>query len=146
MNGRIRPSWEQYAMIMARAATARSEDPHVQVGACALRHDGSIAGVGYNGAPPGINIDWQDRDGRRQYVIHAENNCLRYCKPEECKLIAVTMLPCKDCLKLIAGYKIKTVVFSELYSSDAYGDISSIMNLAKCFGISMIQLFEQKST
>ena len=45
-------------MELAIAASLRSEDPYVQVGSCILREDMSVASVGYNGAPSGIEIDW----------------------------------------------------------------------------------------
>ena len=113
-----RLSWEQYALTLAYAASTRSEDPYIQVGAAALRHDNSTAGTGYNGAPPGIELDWTDRDKRREYVIHAERNLCNYIKPGECKLIATTLLPCSDCLKEIAIKGVKKVVFSEVYTTD----------------------------
>ena len=49
-----RLDWEEYALELARVASLRSEDPFMKVGACVLRNDNSVAGVGYNGAPPGI--------------------------------------------------------------------------------------------
>ena len=61
-NNRI--SWEEYALELAKVSSRRSEDPYVQVGACILRLDNSVAGLGYNGAPNGIEIDWSDRDER----------------------------------------------------------------------------------
>lgn len=131
-----RPSWEHYALALAQAATVRSEDPYIKVGACALRHDKSVAGVGYNGAPPDIEIDWSDRDQRRKLVIHAEVNCLAYCSPGECSLIACTLLPCADCIKFIARYKIKKVFFREIYEKDR-----SALEVAPLFGIELIQLF-----
>lgn len=76
-----RLTWAEYALAMADVARLRSEDPYVKVGACVLRHDHSVAGVGYNGAPPGVEIDWSDRDERRKRVIHAETNALRYVSP-----------------------------------------------------------------
>ena len=100
----MRIDWERYALSLAKVAALRSEDPFVKVGACVLRHDNSVASLGYNGAPPKINIDWSDRDERRRRVIHAEANALRYVKPQECRLLACTLLPCNDCLKLISSY------------------------------------------
>ena len=61
-----RLDWEEYALELARVAALRSEDPFMKVGACVLRHDNSVAGLGYNGAPPGIEIDWSNRDERRK--------------------------------------------------------------------------------
>ena len=73
-----RISWEEYALEIARAASLRSEDPFVKVGACALNKDHMVVGVGYNGLASGKNLDWQNfsRDERRPLMIHAEANCL----------------------------------------------------------------------
>ncbi|MAF24541.1 deoxycytidylate deaminase [bacterium] len=128
-----RLSWEKYALSLAQASSLRSEDPYVQVGACVLRKDNSIIGVGYNGAPPGIDIDWSNRDERRKRVIHAEVNALRYASPGEGYLLACTHLPCNDCLKMIASYGIKKVIFGEVYERD-----SSSINLSKEFNIELI--------
>ena len=68
-------------MKLAEVASTRSEDPYVKVGAFVLRQDHSIGGIGYSGGPSGVEIDWSDRDTRRQYVIHAEANALRYISP-----------------------------------------------------------------
>ena len=54
----MRLDWECYALSLARVASLRSEDPFVKVGACVLRYDNSVASLGYNGAPPKVNIDW----------------------------------------------------------------------------------------
>ena len=130
---RSRLNWEQYALKFAEVASQRSEDPYLKVGACVLRHDNSVAGVGYNGAPPGINIDWSDRDSRRLRVIHAEVNALRYTRPGECYLLASTLLPCNECLRMIASYGVKKVIFRQVY----HKDISSL-KLAEEFNIKLI--------
>jgi dCMP deaminase len=130
-----RINWPEYAMAIAKAASLRSEDPYIQVGACILRHDFSVAACGYNGAPPGVNIDWSDREERRIRVIHAETNALRHTGPGEGRLIAVTLKPCSDCLKNIASYGIKEV----FYLQDYYRDTMS-QKLAEEFGITMTQI------
>lgn len=129
----VRPSWQEYALKMAMVASERSEDPYVQVGACVLRHNNSVGGLGYNGAPPGIEINWQDRDERRKRVIHAEVNALRYVHPNECYLLACTHLPCNDCLKMVASYGISKVVYKEVYERDP-----SSIDLSKEFNIELI--------
>jgi len=128
----MRIDWERYALSLAKVAALRSEDPFVKVGACVLRHDNSVASLGYNGAPPKVNIDWSDRDERRRRVIHAEANALRYVKPQECRLLACTLLPCNDCLKLISSYGIKEVAYIEEYDKDC-----SSLTLASEFGINL---------
>lgn len=130
-----RLSWGEYALQLAKTASTRSEDLNFKVGACALRFDKSVAAVGYNGAPRGVNIDWTNRDERRKRVIHAETNCLAYCRPNEIELIAVTLLPCSSCLNLIASYGIKRVIFGEIYQRDDFA-----FQLAKEYGIVLEQI------
>lgn len=108
----VRPSWSEYALGLAEAASRRSEDPWHKVGAVVLRADHSVAGTGYNGAPAGMEIDWTDRDTRKAFVIHAETNALRYVSATEARggLLASTRHPCPACLTQIAAYGILTVV------------------------------------
>jgi dCMP deaminase len=118
-----RLSWEEYAMELAKTAALRSEDPFRKVGACALSHDNRILGVAYNGLKSGKDVSpefWQDRDKRRPYMIHAESNLLSLFTRNQCKLIAVTLLPCTSCAKLICAWNIEKVIYSEEYeNSDA---------------------------
>ena len=127
-----RISWDKYALELAVVASRRSEDPYMKVGACVLRHDHSVAGLGYNGAPKGINIDWSNRDERRSKVIHAEVNALRYVRPDECYLLACNLLPCNDCLKLAASYGIQKIIFEKFYDRD-----NSSLSVAKEFGLDL---------
>jgi len=130
-----RPSWDLYGMSMAYAASLRSQDPFVKVGAAAFREDHSIAATGYNGAPPGIEISWSNREERRKYVCHAELNCLRHVRPGEAKTIYVTLSPCAECIKTIGAFGITRVVFNEVYSRD-----TAAFDIASVYGISMKQL------
>lgn len=121
-------------MDLARTAARKSKDPWVKVGACILRHDNTIAALGYNGFPARMSEDWSNRDERRRFVVHAEQNALRFIKPDEARLIACTLLPCNDCLKSIASYGIPVIVYDQLYAPD-----SSTVDLAASFGIELIQ-------
>ena len=127
-------------LLLAELASARSEDPWCKVGAIGIREDGSIAGVSYNGAPPKIEIDWSDRDKRRQYVVHAETNLLRYIKPNECPIVATTISPCYDCLKNLASYGVKEVYFKEYYDKC---DKKDLQKMAKLFKIDLYQCSSQ---
>lgn len=130
-----RPSWKEYALKLAFVAAERSADPWKKVGCCILRHDNSIASLGYNGEPKGQTIDWSDRDERRKRVIHAECNATRYIKPGECYLCATTIAPCQNCVKLLASYQISVIVFKDIYKEDTFG-----LELAKEFGMEVIQI------
>jgi dCMP deaminase len=98
-------------MNIARAASLRSEDPYLKVGACVLAEDHAVESVGYNGAPSGVDIDWSDRDARRSLVIHAEQNALRHTTPWAARggLLAVTHHPCAECVRLTASYDIEVI-------------------------------------
>ena len=127
-------------LLLAELASARSEDPWCKVGAIGVREDGSIAGVSYNGAPPKIEIDWSDRDKRRQYVVHAETNLLRYIKPNECPIVATTISPCYDCLKNLASYGVKQIYFKEYYDKC---DKKELQKMAELFKIDLYQCNSQ---
>jgi dCMP deaminase len=130
-------TWEKYAMLLAEVASLKSKDPWVKVGCCLLRTEDNTAILGFNGFPKGIPEDWSDRDRRRRFVVHAEQNALRYVKPNECYLCAVTLLCCNDCLKSLASYGIKTIIYKDVYNND-----SSSLVLAKEFGIELIKYEE----
>lgn len=122
-------------MSIAETVAKKSKDPWKKVGAVILREDHSIASVGFNGFPSGIPEAWENRDKRRLLVIHAEQNALRYLKPGEGKTLYTTLLPCNECLKTIASYKIKKVIFRETYEHD-----SSSLDIASLLGIKLDQI------
>lgn len=113
-------------MSLADEVAKMSEDPYCQVGAIGIRSDKSIAGLSYNGAPSGIYVDFSNRDERRKYVIHAETNLLRYIKPNECPLVAITLSPCLDCLRNLASYGVKQILFSQFYDKCDKKDLYKI--------------------
>lgn len=132
---RNRLTWPEYGIELAKTAALRSEDPFVQVGCCILRPDNSIASLGYNGAPPSINIDWSNRDDRRRRVIHAETNALKHIKPGEADRMFVTLMPCGDCIKNAASYGIKQVFYIKVYDLD-----ETARDLALEFGMNLKQI------
>lgn len=137
MNGRNRLSWEQTAIKLAfDIARYRSEDPFVRVGAVIIKQDNSIV-LGYNGAPPGVDIDWSDRDARRERVLHAEENALDAIKFGESKVFAVTALPCKRCMRNVAQKGIKKVFYIEELAG--YDNAFS-KQLAQEFKIELVQM------
>lgn len=120
-------------MSLAGTASTRSEDPYMKIGACLLRPDHTVAALGFNGAPPGVEIDWDDRDARRGWVIHAEANALRYVHPGEVSILASTLMPCERCILLIASYGIKTIVYrDELTYSNTYDPAKTLEIAAAC--------------
>lgn len=131
----VRPSWDTWFMGLAAIIAARSEDPHQKVGCIAIRHDKSVVGIGYNGVPSGVEIDWSGRDERRPLVIHAEANALRYAKPDEVMCLYVTLPPCPSCLTLIASYRIPVV--RAMCPTDRVSDLMVSMEIAQRLGIQL---------
>ena len=133
-----RIGWSELALRLAKVAALRSEDPYIQVGACALDHSHRVIGVAYNGLAPGKKAPknfWLDRDKRRPYMIHAETNLLSLIKRNECKILACTLLPCSCCAAMISAYGIKHVVFEEIYNRD-----KNALDIFKFNGIKCEQL------
>jgi dCMP deaminase len=128
-------NWDEYALSIAEVVAKKSKDPWRQVGAVLLRHDNTVAACGYNGFPPNMVEDWSCREKRRNYVVHAEQNALRHVKPMECYLLASTTLPCNNCLKSLASYGIRRIVYRETYPTD-----ESTTMLASEFNIALINI------
>ena len=128
-----RVSWDEHALILAYAATCRSQDPYRKVGACALDSYNNVLGVAYNGLAPGKTVDelfWYDRQKRRPFILHAENNLLARITVGQAHTLAVTLLPCSKCAITIAAHLIKRVVYSEMYEYDQGGlDIFKFYNI-----------------
>jgi dCMP deaminase len=132
-----RISWDKHALLLAWAATRRSEDPYMKVGACALGVHNEVLGVAYNGLAPNKIVTedfWGDREKRRPYMIHAETNLLSRISPGQAKTIAITLQPCTGCAQAIASYGIKRVIYTLKYDFDKKGlDILDFYNIEhKC--------------
>lgn len=125
-----RLNWAEYGLVIAQAVSTRSEDPWHKVGAVAFRSDNSVAGVGYNGPPSGINLNWADRAGRHPFIIHAEINALRWTTPQDIKdgWLASTREPCSKCLASIAAHGIKFVVYIDA-NSEVNGELAAYMGI-----------------
>lgn len=116
-----RLNWEEYAIGLAYIASLRSQDPYVKVGASALSHDNRVLGVAYNGLASGAELPieiWKDRDKRRPYILHAEQNLLSLFKRKEAKLVALTLLPCSDCARLLCCWGVQKVCYISDYDRD----------------------------
>jgi deoxycytidylate deaminase len=110
------------------------------VGAAVFRADWSIISTGYNGAPPGVEIDWANRDRRRDIVIHAEMNALRYATRDQTRrgYMCSTHQPCEKCLPMIAAYGLEIVYYDEPYEGPMHGPVE-LRKLAEELEITLIQ-------
>lgn len=142
MSVSLRPDWPEYGLRLAEAAALRSEDPHRKVGTCLLRADNTVAALGYNGAPSGVDIDWSDRDARRAWVIHAEANALRYVTPGEVATVVTTTIPCVVCVLSIASYGIEVVYFRDELDWGIY-DRDQILAVARESRVHLLKLVDE---
>lgn len=138
-----RPSFPEWALGIAKAASVRSEDPYVQVGSVVVAFDWIVVGVGYNGLPPGVNMNdafWADRDGRRPFMIHAEVNALRTVSTLGAHGLQVvsTHIPCAACMSVLGSYRVGRVYWQE--SLGEAHDLDLINQIAELNGIQLRQI------
>ncbi len=135
----MRPSWDEYFMLIAKLVSTRSTCNSRPTGAVLVK-DRQILATGYNGSMPGAPhcIDDVMPDGtpychRRALKVadvdkynycrasHAEANAIaqaaRYGVAIKGASLYVTLQPCFVCLKLLATAQIKRVYFELAYES-----------------------------
>ena len=104
-------TYGQIALMISNLATCK----RAKVGAVLLRKDGSVAGMGYNGAPPGMRHctdDTCNASTRCVHTAHAEENAIRHSLGDfDGATLYVTGKPCKRCMLRIVGVGIKQVVY-----------------------------------
>lgn len=109
-----REKQDAYGLKEARTSAGESKDPSTQVGACVLRHDGTVASKGWNGFPRGIEDRAEllnDRQAKYARTIHAEMNAILTARePLHGYTLYCTAAPCSDCAKHMIQAGIKRVV------------------------------------
>ena len=110
----ITPKDESFIRMAAEAAS-NSRDPSTKVGCVLVRPDGTIASLGYNGAPRGVDDDKYMRGSRElklAFVLHAEENAVLNCRDQSTNgyTAYVTMAPCSHCCSVLAQSGIRRVV------------------------------------
>ena len=134
----MRLTKRSWSINLAVTAATRSEEFH-KVGAVVCRADGVVLGVGYNGPPPGVDLEATSRDERRPYVIHAEANALRLTTPQDATggWLATSMHPCAECIKLAAAYGITEINWKHELDWSVY-DRAAIQLVAFRTGVRLI--------
>lgn len=94
--------WDERFLRLAREVAGWSKDPSTQVGCVIVRPDRTIASLGYNGFPRGLDDSadlYADRDTKYERIIHAEMNAL-LSATEDLKgytLYVDPLIPCPRC-------------------------------------------------
>lgn len=113
-------------MEMAIIAREHSVDPSTRVGASIAQEDGTLATVGWNDFPDGVESTderWNDREQKYPRVIHAEAAALIGAMNAGVNVkggtLYTTEFPCCNCCGLIIQAGIKRVVSQDLESDYA---------------------------
>ena len=90
-----------------------------KVGCILLREDGSVAGAGYNGAPPGMahcTDETCNSENRCIHTSHAEENALFF-SHGDVKHAFITHEPCLACTRMLVRRGIKYIYYRKPYTS-----------------------------
>ena len=128
---RVRASWDEYFMNIARVVSTRSTCDRKFVGAVIVR-DKSILATGYNGSIRGLpHCDEEGHlmeDGHCVRTVHAEANAIAQAARHGVRIadasIYVTASPCWGCFRLIANAGIARVHYGEFYRDPRIFDVA----------------------
>ena len=110
----IESKWQGRFIKLAEEVSTWSKDPSSQVGAVIVRPDRTIASVGFNGFPRGVEDCHEriaNRDTKLLYTIHAEMNAILSAKEPLTgySLFVWPFQPCAHCAASIIQSGIKDV-------------------------------------
>lgn len=122
----MRPTSDQYLMILARTVALRGTCDRKRVGCVIVSSDGRVLSTGYNGSISGApHCDEAGHvmvDGRCIRTVHAEANAVgiaaRSGTSLSCSTAYVTTHPCVECAKLLRTAGVTRVVYDEPYRGD----------------------------
>lgn len=138
MSTHLRPTVDEYAMILACAAALRSEDPSRKVGAVALDNENRVIATAYNGLPTGWDVAddwWHNDEQRRKFVVHAESNLCSLTHRGAVKTVACTTAPCGPCALNLIAHGVRRVVYGVDYPRDTSG-----IDILDEYGVEIIYL------
>ena len=106
--------WQARFSDLAKEVASWSKDPSSQVGAVIVRPDRSVASVGFNGFPRGVEDSQDviaDRNAKLLRTIHAELNAILAAKEPlvGCSIFVWPFQPCAQCAGAIIQSGIKEV-------------------------------------
>jgi dCMP deaminase len=141
MQGKFRPSIDQYFMKIAFTARARSNCMKRAVGSVIVKHN-RILSIGYNGTPVNVtncyeggcercNENYAQGTGLDKcFCLHGEESAILEIGGKICKEATLysTLFPCLWCAKMIIQCQIKRIVYVDDYQSI---ESKKILNNAK---------------
>lgn len=106
------PVWDYRFLALAEHVGTWSKDPSTKVGAVVVRPDRTIASLGYNGFPRGVEDKYLDREHKLLRTVHAELNAILSAREplEGCTLYVSPLFPCSTCAAAIIQAGITEVI------------------------------------
>jgi dCMP deaminase len=106
--------WDRRFLRMANVVGSWSKDPGHKVGAVIVRPDRTVAGVGYNGYPRGVDDTYGARELKLLKTVHAEMNAiLSTGDVRGFAIYVVPLFPCANCAAAIIQSGLKRVVAAQ---------------------------------
>jgi dCMP deaminase len=144
---RVRATWDEYFMDIARVVATRATCNRKHVGAVLVR-DRSILATGYNGSIRGLphcdELGHLMEEGHCVRTVHAEANAIAQAAKHGVRIdgatIYVTASPCWGCFRLIANSGVVRIVFGEFYRDP------KIFEFSQALGIELVDLSSNRST
>jgi dCMP deaminase len=97
--------WDTRFLDLAKHVASWSKDPSTQCGTVIVRPDRTIASIGFNGLPRGVEDSPErllDRDKKLQYIVHAEVNAILTAH-EQLTDYAIYVWPFQPCCQCAAA-------------------------------------------
>ncbi len=106
------PAWDYRFLDLAEHVGRWSKDPSTKVGAVIVRPDRTIASLGYNGFPRGVEDAYTTREEKLLRTVHAEMNAILSAREplHGCTIYVSPLFPCSNCAAAIIQAGIKTVI------------------------------------
>jgi dCMP deaminase len=107
--------WDRRFLGLAAHIATWSKDPSTKCGAVIVRPDRTIASMGYNGFPRGVEDDpllLENREEKYKRVVHAEMNALLFLREATDGLTLYTwpLPPCCRCAACLGQTSVRRVV------------------------------------
>ncbi len=127
----FKPHWHSRFLALAAHVAQWSRDPDKKVGAVIVRPDKTIASLGFNGFPRGVDDSdarYRDKELKRELVMHAETNAILHAR-EPLKgyvLYVWPLMPCARCAAAIVQAGISHVVSQPMRGSSNWAHTAKL--------------------
>lgn len=119
--------WHQRFLELSAHIAQWSRDPEKKVGSVIVRPDKTIASVGFNGFPRGVNDEdarYQDKALKRELMTHAEVNAILHAREplHGYYLYVWPLAPCVRCAATIIQSGISHIITVPLKADSAWSE------------------------